>query len=351
MSRLSSAARVTAALAILLTLVAGFIASGAAAQGGDRITVAVDVYQFDQSLSEYDAFPQPYTYSQSGPPDQQALSPAANAGTVLAFREDGPIVGQADVSPDGTATLDLPVGPFFISITGDDGPGSYVDQGTADTNWVIIINPTAGQGPAEPTSAPTVPAAEPTATAEGGTGENPANAEPTGTTAADTADVDESADPSADASADSGADPSAAPGAAGTGSPAAIYAGTCDTADFTGNPVAVLSETTAPEGESQGADDASAVEISTTTLGLPLDDILAEDHVLVVFDEGDDTVVLACGPIGGIMMEDGTLAFGLAAVDESRFSGVAYLTEDGDQTQATIFLAENLSGAEGTPEA
>ncbi len=154
-----------------------------------------------------------------------------------------------------------------------------------------------------------------------------------------TTDGDESADPSADASADS----STAPGAAGTGRPAAIFAGDCDTVDVTGDPVADLSETTAPEGDTQGADDASAVETSFTTLDLPLDDILAEDHVLVVFDEDDDTVPLACGTIGGIVTDDGSLAFGLPAGGDSLFFGVAYLTEDGDQTEATIFLAEDLS--------
>ena len=132
------------------------------------------------------------------------------------------------------------------------------------------------------------------------------------------------------------------------GSTAAIYAGDCD-ADLTGEPVATLTNVRPPDGDPAGTDTASAVESSFTTLDLPLDDILADDHVLVVFDQDDDTVPLACGPIGGIRTEDGTLAFGLPAVGESRFSGVAYLTEDGDQTDATIFLAEDLDGGDETP--
>ena len=316
------------------------------AQSGDRITVTVDVYLFDPSLGNAAAYPQTYTYGQSGPSEFQALTPAANEGTVLAFREDGPIVGQADVGADGTATLDLPAGPFFISITGDTGSGSYVDAGTADTNWVIVINSAAGQGPAEPTAAPTVSGAEPTATTTTGTGENPANAEPTTTTGADTTNgnSDEaSAGPNTNASANASTGASAAPGSAGTGSPAAIYAGDCDTTDFTADPVAVLSETTEPEGDVQGADGASVVETSVTTLALSLDDILAEDHVLVVFDEDYATVPLACGAIGGVVTEDGTLAFGLSAVDDSRYAGVATLSVNGDQTEAKVFLAEDLS--------
>ena len=157
--------------------------------------------------------------------------------------------------------------------------------------------------------------------------------------------------PSPDAAAPSvaAAQPTTVPGSAGTGSPAAIYAGDCDTADLTVDPVAVLSETTAPDGDPVGADTASVAETSFTTLDLPLDDILADDHVLVVFDEDDDSVPLACGAVGGIVTDDGTLAFGLPAVGESRYSGVAYLTENGDQTDATLFLAEDLSGDETPP--
>lgn len=135
------------------------------------------------------------------------------------------------------------------------------------------------------------------------------------------------------------------------GSNAAIYAGDCGS-DFTDAPVATLTDVRPPAGETQGAADASAVETSFTTLDLPVSDILAVDHVLVVFDEDDDTVPLACGSIGGIVTEDGTLAFGLAAVNDSRFSGVAFLTEDGEQTDATIFLAEDLNTApDATPAA
>lgn len=135
------------------------------------------------------------------------------------------------------------------------------------------------------------------------------------------------------------------------GSTAAIYASACD-GDFADEPVATLTNVRPPDGDTAGADNASAVETSFTTLDLPLDDLLAEDHVLVVFDEDDDSVALACGAVGGIVTDDGSLVFGLAAIGESRFSGVAYLSEDGDQTLATIFLAEDLNtGAEETPAA
>lgn len=129
------------------------------------------------------------------------------------------------------------------------------------------------------------------------------------------------------------------------GSTAAIYAGDCDS-DFTDAPVATLTNVRPPVGDTAGADAASAVEKSFTTLDLPLDDILADDHVLVVFDKDDDTVPLACGAIGGVVAEDGALAIGLQVVGTSRYSGIAYLSSDGAQTLTTVFLAENLSADE-----
>lgn len=119
------------------------------------------------------------------------------------------------------------------------------------------------------------------------------------------------------------------------GSNAAIYAGDCS-GDFTDDPVATLTNVRPPDGEQRGPETMSAVETSFTTLDLPIDDLLAEDHVLVVFDEDDDTVPLVCGASSGVVAEDGSLALGLPVVGDSLFSGVAYLTPDGDQTEATI---------------
>lgn len=128
------------------------------------------------------------------------------------------------------------------------------------------------------------------------------------------------------------------------GSRTMIYAGGCDRLDPGAEPVGVLTDVRPPAGEVRGADGAAVVETSFTTLDLPLDELLAEDHVLVVFDEDDDSVPLACGAIGGTVTPGGALTFGLPAVEASRFSGVAYLAEDGNQTHVSVFLAENLNG-------
>lgn len=158
---------------------------------------------------------------------------------------------------------------------------------------------------------------------------------------------------SADSSASSPAPSTTTPvtpaaGPASGGSNAAIYAGTCDTNGFS-DPVAELTDVTTPAGAPAGSTDVPDVETSRTTIDQPLDDLLADDHVLVVFDEDDATVPLACGAIGGVVTDDGSLAIGLPRVGESRYSGVAVLTPEAGMTNVTIFLVENLLGVGGTP--
>ncbi len=134
------------------------------------------------------------------------------------------------------------------------------------------------------------------------------------------------------------------------GSQAGIYAGTCDTEDF-GDSIADLTSVAAPQGDEQGAAAFSPVQTSFSSVDVSLDDLLAEDHVVVVFDENDDAAPIACGAVGGTVADDGSLAFGLPAVADSGFSGVAYLAPDGDATSVTIFLAEAVAGRNATPEA
>ncbi len=137
------------------------------------------------------------------------------------------------------------------------------------------------------------------------------------------------------------------------GSDAAIYAGSCATDTFS-DPVAELSDVAAPTGTEVGAPGSSAVESSFSEISVSLGDIVAEDHVLVVFDESDPDVALACGPIGGVTAADGSLAIGLREYADSGYSGVAYLQPSDSGTGVTIFLAEDLAETDspaGTPVA
>lgn len=134
----------------------------------------------------------------------------------------------------------------------------------------------------------------------------------------------------------------------GGGRPAVVYAGTCG--DL-GDAIADLTGLAAPEGDAVGAEDAVAVETSFSRLDLALDEILAAAHVVAVFDADGGEAIVACGAVGGVAAEDGSLAVGLHEVDGSGVAGVAYMAPDGERTTVTVFLAEGLEADAGTPEA
>lgn len=120
--------------------------------------------------------------------------------------------------------------------------------------------------------------------------------------------------------------------------PAHIHVGTCPAP---GEVVAPLTDVTGSmDGESMGQASAIPVETSVTSVALPLADILAGSHAIVVHQSVDDmaTYVL-CGDIGGAAMGGTTLAIGLAPVADPTFSGVATLADGGDgTTTVTIYL-------------
>lgn len=314
MQRSLSLVRVLTVLGLALTVTSSAHhtqRSAAQAAGVTDITI-VSLVADDPADPSFQA---PYTYFVDAAGSLSGVTPAAaGSETYQAYDGDsGEILDTQPVGVDRTVVLVVPVGLNNHVINIDDpGDGSGVASGGSTVT--VVVNPGTG----------TAPPAQPTATVPViGTA-----VEPT------TASADE---------------PTAEPTDTPDGNSAAIYAGDCD-ADFTDDPVAKLTDVSAPDGEERGAASFAAVETSFTTLDLPLDDILADDHVLVDFDQADDTVPLACGAIGGPVSDDGSLAFGLPEAGDSGFSGVACLTEDDDQTQATIFLSEDRSG-DATPAA
>ena len=123
--------------------------------------------------------------------------------------------------------------------------------------------------------------------------------------------------------------------------PAAIHAGTCEAP---GDEVLALDDLVRlPEdGEDEenraGAPGAQVVHglPDDTTIDLTIDDLFADDHILVVFEADDadaatDPGILACGPIGAYSYDDGDeVFFGLRSQGESPYSGVAILGRDDD---------------------
>jgi len=92
-------------------------------------------------------------------------------------------------------------------------------------------------------------------------------------------------------------------------------------------------------GEFVGPEDASVVEGSEdSNIGTDLATLLAEPHVIAVFEsEGSDTII-ACGSIGGFASadDDTGLAVGLREQNDSGFAGIALLDDDDDDNELDV---------------
>ncbi|MGE3796964.1 MAG: cupredoxin family copper-binding protein [Thermomicrobiales bacterium] len=127
--------------------------------------------------------------------------------------------------------------------------------------------------------------------------------------------------------------------------PAHLHTGTCDAPGDVVFPLTNVGfdysmDGTPMAGEMIGATSAIPVESSQTTVAASLSDIAAGGHTLVVH-ESDENIqnYIACGDVGGGMMGPSDLAIGLGALNDSGYSGVAWLRDNGDgTTMVTIFL-------------
>ncbi|MDQ3541264.1 MAG: hypothetical protein M3440_11290 [Chloroflexota bacterium] len=142
--------------------------------------------------------------------------------------------------------------------------------------------------------------------------------------------------------------------------PVAIHLGNCEEP---GDEVVALEnlvrlpEDAPDEGERAGAPGSQVVHglPDDAELDLTVEDLFAEDHILVVFDaEGEN--IIACGPIGAYTFEDGNdLVFGLRSQGDSPYSGVVLIDndddEDDDDADIEIYLVNNTPAPapEATP--
>ena len=123
--------------------------------------------------------------------------------------------------------------------------------------------------------------------------------------------------------------------------PAHIHAGQCP---GVGDVVAPLNDVTVVGNEAQGAADSIHVDYSLSTVPLALADILAADHAINVHQSADDMgTYIACGNIGGHDV-NGSFLVGMGAVGDSGYSGIAWLTDNGDGT-TDVEVAISRSGA------
>ena len=141
--------------------------------------------------------------------------------------------------------------------------------------------------------------------------------------------------------------------AAGEAHPAHIHSGTCDQL---GDVVAPLTDVSPAAGEMVGSDAAFPVVSSITTVDMPLQAIIDGGHAINVHQSAEEIdVYIACGDIGGAVAtsEDGrdSLFIGLGELNDSGYTGVAWLGADGEQTDVSIVLTQiaTTESAAGTP--
>lgn len=149
----------------------------------------------------------------------------------------------------------------------------------------------------------------------------------------------------------------------GEAHPAHIHSGTCTELGDVVFPLSDVSadivvDGTPMAGEDMGPDD-NAVQWSVTTVAAPLADIVSGGHAINVHESAENIGnYIACGTIGGVMMGSSDLAIGLGELNDSGYSGIARLHDNGDGTTlVTVYLTEeyadddaSMSGDDATPE-
>jgi hypothetical protein len=127
--------------------------------------------------------------------------------------------------------------------------------------------------------------------------------------------------------------------------PAEVLSGSCDEP---GETIAAMTPLEFSEGEAEGQGAAIEAEGSYTAIPVPLESLLTGQTNITVFlsDEASD-IVVACGEIGGVRSEGGSLVIKLSERNGSGFSGIAFLTPgDPGTTGASVFLAGERTVAE-----
>src|SRR5215210_3443739 len=142
--------------------------------------------------------------------------------------------------------------------------------------------------------------------------------------------------------------------------PAHIHSGSC--AEL-GDVVYPLTDITEVGGDTERTGAASAIPVkgSTAVVDTPLQDLGDGDFAINVHLSADEIdTYIACGDIGGAVTtdegeEEQELIIGLGELNDSGYSGIAWLGADGNQTRVAVYLAEPASagaaGAESAQEA
>lgn len=126
--------------------------------------------------------------------------------------------------------------------------------------------------------------------------------------------------------------------------PSHIHTGDCSSI---GDIIEGLSDVAVVGNDAQGAASAVRVDIGLTSIGTALADLLAADHSIVVHQSAEDLTPIVCGAVGGHDV-DGSFLVGLGAFGDSGYSGLAWLTDNGDGTTGVSVTISRSGATEST---
>jgi hypothetical protein len=89
-------------------------------------------------------------------------------------------------------------------------------------------------------------------------------------------------------------------------------------------------------------DSAYQVLISETTIDATIDEVLAAEHAVVIYESDEVMDAIACGNVGGAMHGD-TLVTALAEAGVPGHSGFALFRPEGGRTVVTVILGHGLA--------
>jgi plastocyanin len=141
--------------------------------------------------------------------------------------------------------------------------------------------------------------------------------------------------------------------------PAHVHTGSCETIGDVVYPLSNVGDmyevngTPSAGSEAIGQASAIPVDVSVTTVDAALSDIADGGHTIVVHESAEAIQnYIACGDVGGFMLGPSDLTFGLGELNESGYSGVAWLHDNGDgTTDVSIFVTSSHEEAESGTEA
>jgi hypothetical protein len=155
--------------------------------------------------------------------------------------------------------------------------------------------------------------------------------------------------------------PATSPAAAEGGAqahPLHIHLGTCAELGDVLFPLGVISEDLMVNGSAAAGDEVGTVSgdpvmLNVTVVDASISDLVDSEHAINIHQSEEDIqTYIACGDIGGTLINDTGLAFQILPLNDSGFSGLAWLneTDDGNTTVYTFLTQDAGAGTGAQPE-